>query len=229
MAWDSKGEFEIGGQPVTWVCDGAQKAAPTIILAHGAGAPYTHPFMEATAAGLVKRGLVVVRFHFPYMENVVRTGRRRPPNAQKVLLETWQQMLDLVASWPGVGPITLAGKSMGGRMASMLLADPPTADPIAASAAVYLGYPLHPPGKHDKLRSAHLPRVPVPQLFVSGTKDNLCRLDLLQPVLAEIGDRARLHTVDGGDHSLATSRKEPLAGSDVWLDRVAAFVKENSS
>lgn len=227
---ETRGELEIDGMPVTWIewlpAAPAASDAPLVILAHGAGAPYTHPFMVAAAEGLVRRGLAVTRFHFPYMENIVRTERRRPPNPARVLLATWEAVIADVTQRHRARAIVLSGKSMGGRMASMLLAD---GDVPHARAAVYLGYPLHPPGKPEKLRSEHLPRVPVPQLFVSGTKDNLCRLDLLTPVLEAIGDTAQLHVVDGGDHSLATSRKEPLAGSDLWLDAVATFVASTTT
>jgi predicted alpha/beta-hydrolase family hydrolase len=117
----------------------------------------------------------------------------------------------------------VAGKSMGGRMMSLHLARHGAG---AARGAVYLGYPLHPPGNPRRLRAEHLGDVPVPQLFVSGTRDALCKLDLLRPIVEGLGGRARLHVVEGGDHSLAVSRRDPLAGSDVWLDVVAGFVRD---
>lgn len=215
------GTLDIDGKPASWVREGPS-GRPLVFLAHGAGAPYTGPFMEAVAAGLVHRDLVSVRFHFPYMEEFVASGKRRPPNPQKTLLATWEVMLAKAATWKNVGPFVLAGKSMGGRMASMLLAQGRA--PSAAVAAVYLGYPLHPPGRPEKLRSEHLPDVDVPQLFVSGSKDNLCKLELLRPVLRKLGPRATLHVVEGGDHSLVVSRKEPMKGLDAWLDRVTEWV-----
>ena len=93
------------------------------------------------------------------------------------------------------------------------------------TAALYFGYPLHPAGKPQALRREHLAAVPVPQLFVSGSRDPLARLDLLQETVAAL-PRARLHLVEGGDHSLATNRRAPLEGSDVWLDAAARFVHE---
>lgn len=225
MAARTRGKIEVSGKATSWLRDGALDGRPVLILAHGAGAPYTHPFMETTALGLVELGLTVVRFHFPYMEQMVVEERRRPPSGKALLLDTWEAMLRLVSEWPECGPITMAGKSMGGRMASMLLAE---GRAPGAVGAVYLGYPLHPPGKPEKLRADHLGDVPVPQLFVSGTKDNLCRLDLLEPVLKSLGKAAALHVVEGGDHSLALSRKDPLAGFDDWLAVVASFAKSPS-
>jgi predicted alpha/beta-hydrolase family hydrolase len=181
--------------------------------------------MEAVARGLATRGLTVVRFHFPYMERLALEGRRSAPDRPPVLLATWRGMLDEIAAWPATAPapIVLSGKSMGGRMGSMLLAE---GTPEHVRGAVYLGYPLSPAGQPQKTRADHLASVTVPQLFVSGSRDSLCDLGKLRTVLKPLGSRARLHVVEGGDHSLATSRKDPLAGSDAWLDVVGDFVLE---
>jgi predicted alpha/beta-hydrolase family hydrolase len=221
----SRGELDVDGRPARWLRDGALDGRPLVLLAHGAGAPLTSAFMAAVAQGLVQRGLAVCRFHFPYMEQQVRSGKRGPPDREPVLLATWQKLLAEARSWQGVGHLVLAGKSLGGRMASLLLAK---SGDQGAKAVFYLGYPLHPPGQKQRLRSAHLPDVPIPQLFVSGTKDPLCDLALLRGVLEPIGEAARLFVVEGGDHSLATNRKEPLRGSDVWLDEIAAFSRAAS-
>lgn len=215
-------ELEIEGHAISWTRDGTLAGRPLVILAHGAGAPYTSPFMAAVARGLSARGLCVVRFHFPYMEAAQRAGTKRPPDPQRRLLATWRAMIDRALAMRGHGPIVIGGKSMGGRMASMLLAEGRAPE---ARGAVYLGYPLHPPGKPDKLRADHLKDVPVPQLFVSGSKDALCDPTRLRHVLKGIPTARRVE-VPGGDHSMARSRKEPLAGADEWLDAVAAFVVE---
>ncbi len=220
------GSFDVEKQPVSWVRDGAVDAGqPLVLLAHGAGAPLTSPFMAAVAAGLAARELAVVRFHFPYMERRVRQNRSGgAPDRPPLLLATWRRMASEAESWFATPPrLILAGKSMGGRIASMLLASDP---PAAARGAVYLGYPLCPAGRPEVERSSHLPAVRVPQLFVSGTRDPLGPLERLRPVVTSLGANARLHVVDKGDHSLATSRKDPLAGSDAWLDEVAQFVRE---
>jgi predicted alpha/beta-hydrolase family hydrolase len=211
------------GREAAWVRDGTLSGRPLVVLAHGAGAPFTSPFMEAAAKGLVERGLAAVRFHFPYMEKRVRDGKKRPPDRPPVLLAAWTAMLEEVGSWKGAGPVVMAGKSLGGRMASMLLA---SGEAPGARGVAYLGYPLHPPGKKENLRDAHLPDVPVPQLFVQGSRDALCDLELLRPVLEKIGPSARLHVVDGGDHSLARKRSAPLEGAGEWLDVLTSFAIE---
>jgi predicted alpha/beta-hydrolase family hydrolase len=157
------------------------------------------------------------------MERLHRDGKRGPPDPQPILLATWRRMVTMASAWPGVATMVMAGKSMGGRMASMCLAQ---ATPDRVLGAVYLGYPLHPAGQPHRLRDAHLDRVAVPQLFISGSKDPLCQLDLLRLTLTRLGDRARLWLVENGDHSLATARKQPLAGSDAWLDGFADFVRD---
>ena len=98
----------------------------------------------------------------------------------------------------------------------------------AAAALAYLGYPLHPPGKPEKLRVEHLSSIEVPQLFVSGTRDALATCNRLQTALAGLGNKARLHLVEGGDHSLCVSRKDPQQGSPVWLDAVADFIHQQT-
>src|SRR5690606_17709795 len=189
---------------------------------HGAGAPYTSPFMATAAKGLVDRGLCVVRFHFPYMEAAQRAGTKKPPDPAKRLLATWRAVIDRALTMRGHGPIVIGGKSMGGRMASMLLAE---GNAPEVRGAFYLGYPLHPPSKKEKLRADHLKDVPVPQLFVSGEKDALCDREKLRAVLRGIPNARHLE-IAGADHSLARSRKEPLAGADEWIDAVAAFVND---
>ncbi len=222
------GELETASDRVTWVRNGAPARRPLYVCGHGAGAPYTSAFMQAVAEGLDARGVCVVRFHFPYMERSVRDRRPRsyPPDRPAVLLETCRAIVDLAISWlpktrRAKPPVFVGGKSMGGRMMSMLLAED-DAPPLAG--AVYLGYPLHPPGRTDKLRTAHLSQVRVPQLFVSGTRDALAKMDLLQPVVKKLRG-ATLYWVEGGDHSLAARRARPLEGSDAWLDAVADFIK----
>jgi predicted alpha/beta-hydrolase family hydrolase len=219
------GELHLESRVASWIRDGDLGAHPVVLLAHGAGAPFTSPFMVRVAHGLVDRGAAVVRFHFPYMERLARESKRSAPDRPPVLLATWRAMIAEASSWePRRGSkLVLAGKSMGGRMASLLLADE---TPPGVRGAVYLGYPLSPAGRPDTLRAAHLERVRVPQLFVSGSRDALCDLPRLRQVLAPLGARARLHVVEGGDHSLATCRKEPLAGSDAWLDAVMEFIHE---
>jgi predicted alpha/beta-hydrolase family hydrolase len=219
----SRGELDVEGRPFSWIREGALDGRPLVLLAHGSSAPYSHPFVAGAASGLVDRGFAVVRFHFPFMERIVREERRRPPDRAPVLLAAWRAMVARGRRFRGAGPLVLAGKSLGARMASMLLAEGGAPD---ARAAVWLGYPLHPAGKPDRLRADHLPDVSVPQLFVQGERDPLCDLALLSPVLKKLGPRARLHVVARGDHSLARSRREPMADAGEWLDAAASFLRD---
>lgn len=136
--------------------DGPADAPVRLVLAHGAGAPAGSPFMTAIARGLAARGVAVARFDFPYM----RAGTRKPPDREPVLLETWRSVVaELGRGW------AIGGKSMGGRMASLV------ADELGVPALVCLGYPFHPPGRPEKVRTAHLAGLLTPTLIVQGTRD----------------------------------------------------------
>ena len=164
------------------------------VVAHGAGATVRAPFMDGVSAGLAAEGVTCVRFNFPYVE----AGRKAPDRAP-VLLETWRAALDAANARAGGRPIVAGGKSLGGRMASVLAAEMGGAFPGVALA--FFGYPLHAPGRTDQLRDQHLFDVRVPMLFIQGTADPLARFDLVEGVVRRLGERARLHVVEGGDHS----------------------------
>ncbi|MFP5286233.1 MAG: alpha/beta fold hydrolase, partial [Thermoanaerobaculia bacterium] len=128
--------------------DGPESAAgPVVVLAHGAGAPMDSPFMNAMARGLAARGLRVARFEFPYMHRRRAAGERKPPDREPVLLGTWRAAIDALG---GAERVVIGGKSMGGRMASMI------ADEAGVRGLVCLGYPFHPQGRPERLRVAHL-------------------------------------------------------------------------
>ena len=110
-------------------------------------------------------------------------------------------------------------------MMSMMMSE---VDAPAAAALVELGYPLHPPGKPEKLRAVHLTDIVVPQLFVSGTRDSLANGEKLRATVGDLGKRAQLHLVEGGDHSLCVSRKEPQKGAAIWLDATADFIHQHT-
>lgn len=150
----------------------------------------TAPLLVAVAEGLAARGVTVLRFNFLYKE----LGKKAPDLMPKLELVYRAVLEAMRADKPR--RLFLGGKSMGGRVASML-----AAKGVACDGLVFLGYPLHPAGKPEKLRDAHLPQIAAPMLFTSGTRDTLCDLALLRPMLARLGDRASLHTVEGGDHS----------------------------
>jgi len=185
----------------TW--DPAAAAVATCVVAQGAGGSTRAPLFEGIAAGLRAGGVSSMRFDFPY----TRAGRRGP-DRPPALLQSWREALELAAARADGLPLVASGKSMGGRMASMLAAE--DGDAFAAGALVFFGYPLHPPGRIDQLRVEHLPRVTVPMLFIQGTADALARLDLVEETVAKLGDRARLYAVRDGDHSFRVrGRKRP--------------------
>jgi hypothetical protein len=225
-----EGELFVQEQPIRWIRNGALRNRPIYLFAHGAGAASTNDWMQHVAVGLQQRGITVVRFNFPYMERAVREGKRRPPDTKPRLLQACRSLFEMVQGQlprdrRRTPPLVVGGKSMGGRMMSLLLAENAS---LPAAAAVYLGYPLHPPGRPTSLRTAHLEDIRVPQLFVSGSRDPLGRGDLLQEAVGALGRRAVLHLVDGGDHSLSLSRKDPFRGSDAWLDVVARFIVDKT-
>ena len=172
----------------------------TLVLGHGAGADQTSRFMVSFAQGFADRGIETVTFNFPYMER-----RRRLPDPSARLEACYGAVIASVQSRPGrAGSLFIGGKSLGGRIASQVAAR----DDLAASLAglVFLGYPLHPPRKPQQLRSAHLPRIRVPMLFVQGSHDSFGTPDELRSILATVPS-AVLYVVDGGDHSLAVRRR----------------------
>ncbi|BAN49565.1 alpha/beta family hydrolase [Metapseudomonas resinovorans] len=165
----------------------------TLILAHGAGAPMDSPFMEDMAQRLAARGVAVVRFEFPYMAARREDGRRRPPNPLAQLLACWREVHALVRQQV-TGPLAIGGKSMGGRMASLL------ADELGADALVCLGYPFHAVGKADKPRVAHLADLKTPALIVQGERDPMG--DRLTVAGYSLSDAIRVHWLAAADHDL---------------------------
>lgn len=188
-------------------------SSPTVVLAHGAGAGQAHAWMRHVAAGLESRGARVITFDFPYMA----AGRKLPDKApvlEQAFAEVWAR-----AAADARGPMFAAGKSMGGRMASMAAAHRRFSP--APTGLIFFGYPLHPPNKPDQRRDAHLPDVDVPMLFLHGTRDPFGTPDEMT-ALVEGLPTAALHLVQGGDHSLTSGRQRHLA--DEWLDLVKTWM-----
>ncbi len=178
-----------------------EDARAAIVLAHGAGAPQTHPWMVAMAEALASRGLDVITFNFLYSE-----AKRRLPDKKDVLEATWRAALDAVRARSDAAHarVFIGGKSMGGRIATQVAAE--GADSV--EGLVLLGYPLHPPGKPDKLRAAHLAAVRPPMLFVQGSRDAFGTPEELSPILAPLAERGtRLFVVQGADHSLVPPKR----------------------
>ncbi len=173
-----------------FIQNGAESAPAQVVLAHGAGAPMDSPFMNRFAEGLAKEGIGVTRFEFPYMQQRRTEGKKRPPNPQPVLLQTWHSVLE---TFQDVECLVIGGKSMGGRMASLL------ADEERVQGLLCLGYPFHPPGKPEKTRVAHLEHLNTPTLVIQGARDALGnQAEVAQYLLSE---NITLHWLADGDHS----------------------------
>ncbi len=195
--------------------------AAALVLAHGAGAGQSSRFMVAIAQGLAARGIAVATFDFPYMAS----GRRMPDRAP-VLEAAWREALDEARRvFPGL-PLHLGGKSMGGRIASQVAAQ---GEAGALAGLVCLGYPLHPPGRPDQRRDAHLPAIAEPILFVQGSRDAFGSGDEMQALVRQLPN-ARLERIEGGDHSFkvpgGAAKQEPVLVR--IMDEVAGWVKRNS-
>ncbi len=187
-----------GNDDIQFMCDGPDGATWRLLLAHGAGAPMDSDFMNAIAAALAGRGIGVARFEFPYMARRRTEGGKKPPDRAPVLLESWRRAIDS-AEWnfPGAR-LAIGGKSMGGRMATLLAAEPDC--PGSVEAVITLGYPFHPPGKPDKLRTDHFGALAKPVLMVQGTRDPFgTRADVAGYVLPK---RATVLWAEDGDHDL---------------------------
>ena len=190
----------------------------TLILAHGAGAGQTSDFMTGFATALAARGLTVVTFNFPYMEE-----RRRAPDAPQKLEACFEAVLTAVRKQKS-GPLIIGGKSMGGRIASQI-----AASGAEAAGLILLGYPLHPPGKPEQMRAKHLSAVPCPMLFVQGARDTFGTPEELRPVLEKLKGRAELYVVDGGDHSFKVLKRAGIVQDDVYeavFDRIELWIRE---
>jgi uncharacterized protein len=168
-----------------------------LALAHGAGSDRRTGLLVRLAGTLAAGGRRVVLYNFPYTE-----ARRRAPDKPAVLEATVTAVARYVRDDLEASALVLGGKSMGGRIASQAVAQG-----LRAEGLVFLGYPLHPPGRFETLRDRHLPGVEAPMLFVQGTRDAFARPDLLAAVLGGLGNRATLHCVEGGDHSFAVPRR----------------------
>ncbi len=163
------------------------------VLAHGAGAGMAHPFMAAVASGLAERGIATLRYQFPYMEQ----GLRRPDTAKVAQAAVRAAVMEASRRLPGL-PFFAGGKSFGGRMTSQAQAEQPL---LCVRGLVFLGFPLHPPGRPSVDRAGHLDAVKIPMLFLQGTRDEFAELPLLQQVVEELGSRATLKLFEEANHS----------------------------
>ncbi len=192
------------------------KKATLLILAHGAGNDMNSPLLSFVCEELAACGVAAMKFNFPYKEN----ARKLPDPAPK-LESTWRAVLARVRSDPkfAFGRVFIGGKSLGGRMASRVVAAGEAVDGL-----VFLGYPLHPAGKPQKQRTAHFPQISAPSLFIQGTRDALCDLELLRAALPQIPARTELHLVEGGDHSFARPKRMGIPEQETWRELVEVIL-----
>lgn len=178
----------------------------SLILAHGAGASADSGFMEHLSAALASEGVSTVRFEFPYMARRREDGRKRPPDRQPRLLEHFREVILQVYREQG-GPVFIGGKSMGGRMASLLAADPEMAKLVRA--CLCFGYPFHPPGKPDRWRVAHFDRFCVPAMIIQGTRDPFGGREEVGNCTQVSESDCRLHWLEGGNHDFVPLKRQP--------------------
>ena len=196
--------------------DGADDAMASVLLAHGAGAPMDSPFMAAIAGGLAQRGWCVVRFEFPYMARMRETGRRQGPDRMPLLQETFRDQVRLErVEWPE-RPLIIGGKSMGGRVASLLI------DELAVSGGVKgclcLGYPFHPPGKPLTLRTEHLAALQTPTLILQGERDTFGKREEVESYA--LSPRVQLEWIPSGDHSFKPTKSSGFSEAENWATAV---------
>ena len=180
-----------------------------IILAHGAGNDMNHPLLVELSQGLIRAGYLTLRFNFLYREK-----GRKGPDRQDVLVTTWQSVYSFLRDHPEYRPQTIfaAGKSMGGRVASQMVAQ----GLLPVARLIFLGYPLHPPGKKEKLRDSHLYQIKIPMLFFAGSRDSLCDLEALGRVLKRFSSPWELEIVEGGDHSFRLPKSTGLTQDEIY-------------
>jgi predicted alpha/beta-hydrolase family hydrolase len=191
----------------------------SLILAHGAGAPMDSPFMAQMTERLVAQGIEVFRFEFAYMAERRHTGRKRPPSPQAQLLQQWRDVYGYVRQQAAGGRLAIGGKSMGGRMASLL------ADELEADALVCLGFPFYATGKPEKPRVAHLAELRTPTLIVQGERDALGDRDTVAGYV--LSPAIRLDWLASADHDLKPLKRSGLTHDqhlDNAADAVAAFL-----
>jgi uncharacterized protein len=182
-------------------------AGITLILGHGAGAGQRSPFMVKYATALAERGIGTVTFDFPYMEE-----RRRLPDAKDKLEGCYRAVIASVAGRKG-GRLAIGGKSMGGRIASQVVAG----DQPQVAGLVLLGYPLHPPGKKDQLRIAHLPAIKAPMLIVQGERDTFGTPAELRPITDKLEVPVEIYEIAGGDHSFKVPKRAGVPQEEVHI------------
>ena len=207
-------------QPVTIKINDAQRVSGLLqapkdaracyVLAHGAGAGMTHPFMAAISNGLAERGMATLRYQFPYMEQ-----RSKRPDTPKVAHAAVRAAVVEAARLVPSLPLFAGGKSFGGRMTSQAQAASPLP---GVCGLIFLGFPLHPPGRPSIDRAKHLSEVQTPMLFLQGSRDDFASLELLEPLCRQLGDCATLKLFQDADHSFHVPARTGRNDSEVQIE-----------
>lgn len=187
--------------------------SPTLILAHGAGAAMDSEFLNLIAQGTAKSGIRIARFEFPYMQQRRETGKKRPPDRAPVLLDCWREVIEQLG---GPQQVIIGGKSMGGRMASLIATELPV------RGLICLGYPFHPPGKPDNLRIDHFNDIQVPNLFVQGERDPLGKRSEVEGY--GLPEHIKFAWMHDGDHDLKPRVKSGTTHHDNLQETIQCMV-----
>lgn len=199
-----------------WIVEGPE-SGPLFIFAHGAGAGMEHDFMAAVAKGLVEQGIRVVRFNFPYMIKRAEDGKKRPPDRAPKLLEAYEEVIAYFTSQP----IVIGGKSMGGRMSSLL------AENELVAGIACLGFPFHPPGKPEKFKGDHLANIEKPTLILQGERDTFGKREEFDDFV--LSSQVKVSFLPDGDHSFKprkSSGHTEAGNIELAVEQLAAFIKE---
>lgn len=202
-----------------WIVEGPE-SGPLFIFAHGAGAGMEHDFMSAVANGLVEQGIRVVRFNFPYMVKRAEDGKKRPPDRAPKLLEAYEEVITHFTNQP----VVIGGKSMGGRMSSLL------AENELVAGMACLGYPFHPPGKPEKYKGEHLATIEKPTLILQGERDTFGKKEEVEHFA--LSEQVRVIFVPDGDHSFKPRKSSGYTEAEnieLAVKHLADFIKEINS
>ena len=204
----------MSNQEIPLLVNSSDAEKATLVLAHGAGAPMDSPFMERLSSALVNNGVSTIRFEFPYMLHRRETGKKRPPDKLEILEHFWHRVISAVES-VAKSPLYIGGKSMGGRIATMLDV------PASINGICCFGYPFHPPGKPENLRIAHLNDISVPLLVFQGERDKLGNYEEVKSYGLNSVD---IQWIETADHDLKPLVRSGIEYADVF-SRVAARVR----
>lgn len=202
---------------------------PGLVLAHGAANDLHHPLLAAVAQGLASRGAaIVIRFNFPYRERGASS-----PSSMDSLTAAYRRAHDTLMDREGCypGPVFLGGKSLGAKVAAELVSRHHEGEGLLGQGLVFLGFPLHAPDK-ERIRTGSLRRIGIPSLFVEGTKDPFCDLELLRPVVEELAAPGRVFVVEGGGHSMEVPESAGRSQEEVYASivrEITEFMEENTA